>query len=181
MPRGTEIFNKEAQKDSLSPILLVRILDIPSQAPDLYKQESLYLTDMKDYVIWYDEKGYKTTYIPCGLTYNEVEVSTDNPICSGTLKMDNVNRQFSALAQYYYLNGVKIEIYRCFRDTLYSEDGGQLVMSGKLKKVLIGETSIEAEVWCDFSLRVKIPRRLYSVNLFPYIPTAKDVRMTFHG
>ena len=54
-----------------------------------------------------------------------------------------------------------------------------MLFVGTLKKVVISETEIHAEVWADFSLKRRCPRRLYSLTDFPYIPTIKDIRQVY--
>lgn len=181
MSRGNVKFNTAANNDEIIPILLVRILNIQPKDSSYHAPQSLYLTGCQENVSWYDEQGNLVNYLASGVKFESCEVTTDNPVSTGQLTIDNVNRTFSAMAQYYLLNGVEVHVLRAFSSTLNSPDGAQLVMLGHLKKVVINESAISADIWCDFSLRVKIPRRLYSTNLFPYLPTSKDVRSIFTG
>lgn len=180
MPRASERFKTEASGSSVEPVYLVQLVNIKSISPN-YNDDCLYLTDSKTPVMWFDEDGIEVEYAPCGLRYENNEVSSNNSISSSKLSLDNVTRKFSALAQYYDLNGTLVNVYRGFRELLPYRDGAQLLMAGKLKKVIINETSIEAEVWTDFSLATQVPRRLYSVNDFPYLPKSKNVREIYTG
>lgn len=185
MPRGNSTFNAEIAKDELAPILLVRILDIPEvENPNV--THSLYLTDC-DYdpvtgshtdIGFFDEDGNPQVYSSCGLSYEQCEVDTDNTIETVYVRLDNVTREFSAYAQYVRLNGVTVHVLRGFRNLLNTPDGAQMLFCGRIRQALINETAIQLTVWADFSLKKKVPRRLYWVNDFPYIPAAKDVRVT---
>lgn len=188
MGRANQRIRTEIAKAEVSPILLVRLLNIPSVAePTTY--ESLYLTDC-DYdvtnesnvtVRWFNENDQPQDYTICGVKFEQVSVSTDNQIETSNLSIDNVNRAFSAVAQFYQLNGVEVQVYRGFRNLLQYPDGAQMLFVGTLKKVVISETEIHAEVWADFSLKRRCPRRLYSLTDFPYIPTIKDIRQVYRG
>lgn len=179
MPRAEARFITEAQKNAIEPLYLVQLLHIKSAigAPD----DALYLTDSQEPVVWFDEDSLPAEYLPCGLQFSQNEVRNDNTITTARLSLNNVSRQFSALAQHYKLNGTMVNVYRGFRNLLAYPDGAQLLMSGRLKKVIINEKAIEAEIWTDFSLSIRVPRRVYSTNDFPYIPVAKDVRDIFTG
>lgn len=183
MSRAGGRFKAEAIKSAVSPVLLVRILNIPEVLnPDV--KHSLYLTDC-DYdagsgshtdIWWFDENNQPKLYQSCGVRFEAVEISTDTEIDTSTLSIDNVDRTFSALAQHGKLNGAEVQIFRGFRELLAYPDGAQMLFTGHLKKVMIGENSLQGEVWADFSLKTRGPRRMYWVSLFPYLPASKDVR-----
>lgn len=183
MPRATSTFKTEAGKDELAPILLVRILDMPEVLVPATKH-SLYLTDCdqdptsgsREAVSFFDENGDPQIYLPCGLSYEQCEASMDSSIESVQVSVDNVDRSFSALAQYVILNGVTVHVLRAFRNLLYTEDGAQLIFSGRIRQALINEHSIQLAIWADYSLKKRAPRRMYWINDFPYIPASKDVR-----
>lgn len=188
MPRAQQRVITEAKKDEVSPVLLVMILNIP-EALDSSVKHSLYLTDC-DYdagtgshtdIWWFNELGGPKLYQSCGIKFESVEVSTDTEFSTCSLAIDNVDRTFSALAQYGILNGAEVRVFRGYRDLLDYPDGAQTLFVGHLKKVVVSEHAIKGDVWADFSLKMKVPRRMYSVNLFPYIPASKDVRETFRG
>lgn len=188
MSRASTRVKAEIAQSEIAPILLVRILNIPSVANPAVK-ESLYLTDCdfdaqtgsKTDIKWFNESGAAQIYQSCGCKFEQVEVGTDNSISTSTVSLDNVDRTFSAMAQYYKLNGVEVHVFRGFRELLAYPDGAQLLFVGHLKKAIISEHSIQAEIWADFSLKRRCPRRLYWVNDFPYIPAAKDVRRVYRG
>lgn len=183
MPRGTTHFNAQMVSAEVSPVLLVRLLDIPEIA-DPSTTHSLYLTDCEEdpvtgsttEVDYFDEDGDAQVYTPCGLAFESVSMSKETEVPTARITMDNVPRAFSALAQYAKLNGVRVHVLRAFRETLKHTDGAQTLFIGHLKKVTIGEYSISADVWADFSLKRRCPRRLYWSNLFPYLPSTKDPR-----
>lgn len=111
-------------------------------------------------VAYYDEDGNAQVYTGCYLTYDKVELSKDNTVDSCKLKIDNVDRVFSAYAVNYRLHGVEVHVLRAFREVL--EDGdAQTLFKGKIKNILLSETFIEATVATDFDLSTKTPRRLY--------------------
>lgn len=175
MPRTADTFDTESQNDAVSPILLVAIKDIPLKG-DPSTTQSLYLTDQETDVTFSGQ-----LYTACALSYDRVEISKDNEIDQCTLKIDNVNRDFSALAQDYYLNGVWVTMARAFRNTIDSLDGAQALMTGKIKSVLVSEYQLEAIITPDFSLQTRIPRRYYWTKDFPYLPSSKDPSVVFTG
>jgi hypothetical protein len=176
--RAGAAFTAEAAKSEVAPILLVRILNIPERN-NPSNTHSLYLTDHG----YTPEKGSNLsvyfdgqTYASCGVSFDNVDVGTTNEIDECKLRLDNVNRSFSALAQNATLKGVEVVVLRGFVETLLSPDGAQTLFRGHINACMIGESAIEATVTPDFSLQAIIPRRLYSVNEFPLIPSSKDPR-----
>jgi len=186
MPRASERFNTEAGKDLVHPVLLVRLLDIPEVVNPEVKH-SLYLTDCdfdpvtgsRTDVGWFDEEGFPQIYTSCGIRFEQCEVDKESTIDTVNVVIDNVSREFSALAQTVRLNGVTVHVWRGFKDLLAYPDGAQLLFIGRIKQALINEYALSLSVWADFSLKKKAPRRMYWVNLFPYLPASKDVR-TLH-
>lgn len=175
-------------ESELSPILFFRILNVP-RIDDPTDKESLYLTDCdfdpttesRESISWFNENNIPQVYTSCGISFEQVAVTTDNTIETSRIKLDNVNRQFSAMAQYYKLDGVAVQVLRGYRELLAYADGAQLLFAGEIKKVYIHEYALEAEVWSSFSLNTQIPRRTYDIGNFPYIPAAKDVRRVYRG
>lgn len=185
MPRGSSCFNLESAKKEISPLLLVRILNIPAKNnPSLI--ESLYFTDWLDgdnptNVMFFDEKNSPKEYVSCALTYDSASRSTQNEIDQCRLRLDNVDTRFSSLAQRAELNGVEVQVLRGFRSTMHTPDGAAMVFLGHINACVIGEHAIEATITPDFSLRTRIPRRLYWPLEFPYLPSSKDPREVFTG
>lgn len=186
MPRGASSYNVEASKPEVSPVLLVRVLDIPAVG-NPSSRVSLYLTD-HGYtpetgpgmdVTFFNESGGVQVYTSCGLSFDAAEVSTDNQVDQAKIKLDNVDRRFSALAKDYELGGVEVHILRGFVETLGTPDGAMTVFQGHLEAVAIGESVIEGTVATDFNLKTRIPRRYYDVNRFPHLPSSKDPRQGF--
>jgi len=175
MARAGEAYKEEAAKPEVTPILLVRVLDIPLIADPLTK-DSLYLTNSKTPVAFFDENDTAKTYNACALTYDQVKASTDNEISSVTLRLDNVGGAFTSLAKDYTIKGVRVQLLEAFADTLTSPAGARTLFEGHIEKANITISSIEIQVTADFSLSVKIPRRLYWVRDFPHLPSAKDPR-----
>ena len=175
MARAGADYIVEAANDEVSPILLVRVLDIPEIA-DPSTTVSLYLTNSKTDVDFFNEDDEAQTFTACALTYDSVKASTDNEISSVTLRLDNVSGDFTSLAKDYVIKGVRVQLLETFADTLTSPAGARTLFEGHIEKANITISSIEIQVMADFSLSVKIPRRLYWVRDFPHLPSAKDPR-----
>ena len=175
MARAGEDYITESASEEVSPILLVRVLDIPL-INDPSTKVSLYLTNSKTDVAFFDEDDVAETYTACALTYDQVRASTDNEINSVTLRLDNVRGSFTSLAKDYVIKGVRVQLLEAFADTLTSPAGARTLFEGHIEKANITISSIEIQVTADFSLSVRIPRRLYWVRDFPHIPSAKDPR-----
>lgn len=169
------VFKGEAAKDAVSPLLLVQVLAIPERN-NPSNQQNLYLTDHQESVA-FDGQAYTA----CGLTLDRVEVSKDSQIDQCRLRIDNVDRRFTALAHQAELNGVRVVVLRGFLDTLGSPDGAQVLFVGHILSVVIGEVAFEAVITPDFSLKTRIPRRLYWGKDFPHLPSAKDPTQVFTG
>jgi hypothetical protein len=178
MPRGTATFNAEAAKPEVSPIIFVRVLNIPDRsAPST--TYSHYFTDAPANVVFFDENDAAKTYLSCGLSYSDAEASTSNEIGSCTLRIDNVDTRFSELAKMVELNGATVHVLRGFTNTLSSPDGAQLVFRGHIQACVISEHALEATVTTDFSLKTKCPRRMYWPQAFPHLPSSKDPRTAY--
>jgi hypothetical protein len=175
MPRGSQVFNEAASEETIEDVIFVRVLNLP-RLDDPTITVSLYMTDAVEPVTFYDESGYPKTYEPVGLTYEPVEQTIENTIDSAVIRLDNVNRDFSAYAQYYRVQDTEVHVLRGLRSALNSIDGAQMIFVGFIQQATIGEHNIEFSVWPDYTLKLKVPRRRYWVNLFPYLPASKDVR-----
>ena len=175
MSRAGADYITEAANAEVSPILLVRVLDIPL-LNDPSTKVSLYLTNFQTDIGFFDENDVAKTYNACALTYDQVKASTDNEISSVTLRLDNVSGTFTSLAKDYLLRGVRIHLLEAFQDTLLSPAGARWIFQGHLEKAIIGMSAIEVMVKADFSLATRVPRRLYWVKDFPHLPSAKDPR-----
>jgi len=175
MPRGATTYNTEAEKTSTSPVILVRLLNIPLRS-DPTDLTSLYLTDCEYDITHFDEAGLSQSYTSCGLSYSQVSVNSSNEISTAKIKVDNVNRDFSALAQLYKLQKIEVHVLRAFRDTVAYSDGSVYLFIGHANAPVIGEHKIEVSVKTDFSLSQKLPRRMFWPRDFPYLPASKDIR-----
>lgn len=175
MARAGEDYITEAANAEIEPILLVRVLDIP-QLADASTTVSLYLTNSQDDVDFFDENDDTKTFVGCALTYDKVKTGTDNEISAVTLRLDNISGAFTSLAKDYVLKGARIQLLETFADTLDSPAGARTLFEGHIEKASINISAIEIQVTADFSLAVKVPRRLYWVRDFPHLPSAKDPR-----
>lgn len=186
MPRANKAYMGAAVKEVVAPIILLRILNIPHLTDGT--KESLYLTDyiertedgeIHKSVEFFDEDWYPQTYYAANISYTPVEVSTDNTVSSVTITLDNVPRDFSALAQYYELNGVMVHLLSATRDTLSTPEGAVMKFAGKIREIKISEYAISFEIRIGYTLADLAPKKMYHVSDFPYIPSAKDPRSIF--
>lgn len=176
MPRNRNTpYMIEAEKTQVKPITLLRLLKIRNNNSD--DVTSIYFNDSKDDLAFYNENGNMETYFSIGFTYSSFEVKKESEIASCTITLDNVSREFSTLASTAQLNGAEAHILRCLDTT--AEAGAQMLFVGHIKKAVINEYQIQLELWADYSLKVRVPRLLYTTNDFPYIPASKDVREIF--
>lgn len=169
-------YKTAAQADTVEPIYLVRVLDIPPLNAATHSTDYLYLTDAGENVMWYDENGQPQTYYSCGMSIEEVERSKDQTTDQCHISLDNVSNDFTALAQHYKLNGVCCEVYSALKNTLNSESGATLKFSGKIRSITIGQAQIDAVISQGFDGMDKVPRRICWTSMFPYIPSAKNPR-----
>ena len=189
MPRGGEKFKIEAVKDAVSPVLLLRVMDMPKKNSPSEKISYYFanLTPDKDtrlewkwdeageYITWPDENGEPCKYYSIGFTFSSLERSTDNSIDSVTVRIDNIDMRWAVVANTYILNNTDVEIWEAFRDSLADgEDGAKLIFMGHIQSCVVGDTAIEATITPDFSLKKRAPRRMYWPADFPYIPSSKS-------
>jgi len=175
MPRGGASFRGRMGASAVSPINLVRVLNIPAKN-DPSTKISLYLTDCETDVTAYNEEGATQVYTGVALSYDEADSSTQNEVGQCRVRIDNLDSRFTALAKTAALNGVEVHVLTGFRDTVSSPDGCSVKFQGHVENCLISEHSVEAVCHTDFSLKTRIPRRLYWVVDFPHLPSSKDPR-----
>ena len=175
MSRAGADYITEAANAEVSPILLVRVLDIPL-INDPSTKVSLYLTNAQTDISFFNENDEVQLYTACALSYDQVKASTDNEIGTVNVRLDNVSGTFTSLAKDYLLRGVRMHLLETFQDTLLSPAGARWIFQGHLEKAIIGMSAIEVMVKADFSLATRVPRRLYWVKDFPHLPSAKDPR-----
>ena len=175
MSRAGADYITEAANAEVSPILLVRVLDIPL-INDPSTKVSLYLTNAQSDISFFNENDEVQLYTACALSYDQVKASTDNEIGTVNVRLDNVSGTFTSLAKDYVLRGVRMHLLEAFQDTLLSPAGARWIFQGHIEKAIIGMSAIEVMVKADFSLATRVPRRLYWVKDFPHLPSAKDPR-----
>jgi len=178
MPRGSSTFHVAASKDEVAPVLLVRILNLKHIIDG--STQSLYLTDYQEpnvlTIDFFDEHGNPQDYACCNVRYDHVEVSTDNTLSEVEVTIDNVDRTFSAAAQYYKLHGAQVHVLTAERSVLHSPEGAIMRFAGPIREARINEHMIKLRVTNGYSLYSRIPKRLYDSKHYPYIPSAKDPR-----
>lgn len=142
--------------------------------------ESLYLTDYQEKGVatidFFDENWNPCQYVCCNVKYDSIEVGADNTVNEVNITIDNVDRTFSALAQYYRLQGVEVHVLVAERSVLDTPEGAVMKFAGKLKEARINEHSIIIRVTSGYTLSCLIPKLMYDSKHFPYIPSAKDPR-----
>ncbi len=179
MPRGSSTFHAAASQDEVAPVLLVRILNLKHLIDGT--TQSLYLTDYQEpnvYTIgFFDEHGNSRDYACCNVRYDHVEMGTDNTLSEVEVTIDNVDRTFSAAAQYYKLHGTQVHVLTAERSVLHSPEGAIMRFAGPIREARISEYMIKLRVTNGYSLYSKIPKRLYDSKHYPYIPSAKDPRI----
>lgn len=179
MPRGSGSFNTAVSGDAVAPVLLVRIINLKHLTDGT--TQSIYLTDYQEPNVltigFFDERGNPKDYVCCNIRYDHVEVSTDNTLSEVEISIDNVDRTFSAAAQYYKLNGTQVHVLTAERSVLHTPDGAIMRFAGPIREARINEHMIKLKVTNGYSLYSRIPKRLYDAKHYPYIPSAKDPRM----
>ena len=175
MSRAGAIYKGEASNSEVSPILLVRAIDIPALNNPSVKV-SLYLTNAQADVTFFNEEDEVQLFTACALSYDQVAASTDNEIGTVNLRLDNVSGTFTSLAKDYVLRGARVQLLEAFADTLASPAGARWLFEGHIERATISISAVEVQVKADFSLAVRVPRRLYWVKDFPHLPSAKDPR-----
>lgn len=178
MPRGPENYVQQAEQSSVKPLLFLRVLDIPKRGSPSEKL-SLYFASLKPQdgtttLSFFDEEDQPCNYDCVGFSFSQSERSTDNSIDSCTVSIDNTNMYWAQIASQYSLNGCRVDVLRGFQDALDTPDGAQLIFRGHIVSCVISESQIEASVTTDFSLKTRVPRRLYWPSDFPYLPSAKS-------
>lgn len=178
MPRGSSTFHVAASKDEVAPVLLVRIINLKHLTDGT--TQSIYLTDYQEPNVltigFFDERGNPKDYVCCNIRYDHVEVSTDNTLSEVEISIDNVDRAFSAAAQYYKLNGTQVHVLTAERSVLHTPDGAIMRFAGPIREARISEYLIRLRVTSGYSLYSLIPKLFYDSKRFPYIPSAKDPR-----
>lgn len=178
MPRGSSTFNVAVSQDEVAPILLVRILNLRHLIDGT--TQSLYLTDYQEPNVltigFFDENGDPRDYVCCNVKYDHAEVTTDNTLSEVEITIDNVDRTFSAAAQYYKLHGTQVHVLTAERSVLYTPDGAIMRFAGPIREARINEYMIKLRITSGYSLYSLMPKHFYDSRHFPYIPSAKDPR-----
>ena len=160
MGRSTGHFSELASMEASSPVLLLRVLDLPSIS-NPQQLTSLYFTDAETFIDFFDENGNPEAYIPVGLSFDKVTVDNSGSMVSFRVKLDNVSRDFCTLAGSVRVQGAQLQLLRAFREDLSNPDAGQTLISGIIQAWTITEKSIEAEVTSPVALSMRTPQRLY--------------------
>jgi len=163
MGRATEQYVQAASPDAISPLLLLRVLDMRSVA-DPAVTSSAYFVDAEEAVSFFDEDGAPEAYIPVGLSFDRVSVDNSTKVVSFRVKIDNVSRNICALAGQVTLQGCQVELLRAFREDLDSPDSAQMLIAGRIQSFSITEYSMEAEIAAPLNLPIRTPQRLYWVR-----------------
>ncbi len=123
---------------------------------------SLYFSQTRQNVEFFDENGDSAIYLGNPkLGYQSIERSMKGQVDGARIFMSNVKAEFAELARFAELNGVQVQVLRGFLDSLASEDGFQLLFAGRVTKVVISETSFDAECVSEISMEPTVPARYY--------------------
>ncbi len=160
MGRASGQYVQAASPDAVSPVLLLRVLDMPPFSnPE--EKTSGYFADSEEFLSFFDEAGNPEAYAPVGLSFDKVSCDNGNKVVSFVLKLDNVSRDFCALASQVQIKGCRVELLRAFREDLSDPEAAQTIMAGSIQGWSITEYSIEADVTAPLNLPMRTPQRLY--------------------
>jgi len=158
VPRLTAETSIEAKKASTAPIIFIRVLNIPHR--DGSGSTSVYLCDAGEFVSFFDENGDPEAYIPVGIEFDRIEQDNTTRMVNFRVRIDNVSRDFCALANQGIIDGCRIEILRGYRALLSDVSYAQPLIQGIIQSWRITEATIELEVTSAIGLFQKVPRRL---------------------
>ncbi len=160
MGRASGQYAQAASPDAVSPVLLLRVLEMPSISnPE--EKTSGYFADSEEFLSFFDEAGTPEAYLPVGLSFDKVSCDNGNKVVSFVLKLDNVSRDFCALASQVQIKGCRVELLSAFREDLSDPEAAQTIMAGSIQGWSITEYSIEADVTAPLNLPMRTPQRLY--------------------
>lgn len=145
---------------AIAPILLVRVLNMPTLADPAVKV-SAYFTDAEESISFFDEAGGAEVYLPVGMEFGPLSTENSSEVKSLNVKMDNVSREFCTLVAQVELSGVEVHFLRATRDELSSPECAQVIIVGRINAWTVTESQIEAEIIVPLSMEQKVPRRLY--------------------
>ncbi len=145
---------------AIAPILLVRVLNMPTLADPAVKV-SAYFTDAEESISFFDEAGGAEVYLPVGMEFGPLSAENSSEVKSLNVKMDNVSREFCTLVAQVELSGVEVHFLRATRDELSSPECAQVIIVGRINAWTVTESQIEAEIIVPLSMEQKVPRRLY--------------------
>lgn len=163
MGRASGQFAQASSPDAVSPIILLRVLDMPSITEPV-TMTSAYFTDAEEIISFFDEAGDPEAYIPVGLSFDRVSVDNSTKVVSFRVRVDNVSRDFCTLASQVRIQGARLELVRAFREDLTDPEAGQALVSGLIQAWVITEGSIEVDVTAPLNLPIRTPQRLYWVR-----------------
>lgn len=160
MGRASGRFVETARADAISPLLFLRILDLPSREnPE--ELTSVYLVDAEEMVSFFDEDGNPEVYLPVGIKYDRVSADNSNKVISLRVRIDNVNREFCSLVSTVEPRGCKCHLFFALRERLESPDDMLFLVEAIIQAISISEGVIEAELTAPLVLQMRTPQRLY--------------------
>lgn len=158
--RGAGEYRGAVAGRAIAPILLVRVLNMPTIA-DPATTVSAYLTDAEESISFFDELGNAEAYLPCGMSFDALSVEKTAEVKSLRVRLDNVSREFCTLVGQVDLAGVEVHFLRATRDELSSPECAQVIIVGHINAWTVSEAEIEVEVIVPMSLEQRVPRRLF--------------------
>lgn len=160
MGRGNARFVQAARPSAVSPLVMVRVLDMPSKADPLVLT-SAYFVDAEEFISFFDENGDPEVYVPVGLSFDGISVDNGNQVTSFKVRASNVTREFCAMASQVELQGCTLELLLAFREDLGSPDAAMMLCSGPIQAPSINEGRIEVQVSGPMNLPIRTPQRPY--------------------
>jgi len=158
--RADSAYIEATRGAQIAPLYLLRVLDMPTIA-DPNTTISAYFTDAEEAISFFDEDGNAEAYLPCGMRFDALTVEKTSEVKSLIIHIDNVSRDFCALAAQVNLLGVEVQVLRATRDALTTPDCAQVVLVGHVNSWTVTETEIEVEVIVPLSLEQRVPRRMF--------------------
>jgi hypothetical protein len=160
MGRASGRFVQAASADAISPLLFLRILDLPNRENPA-NVSSAYFVDAEEIVSFFDEHGDPEAYVPAGIKYDRISNDNSNKVGSNRVRVDNVNRETCDLVRTVEPRGCRCQLFFALREDLGSPDAILFLAEGLIQAVSVSEYALEAELTAPLVLQMRTPQRLY--------------------
>lgn len=160
MGRASGRFVQAASADAISPLLFLRIIDLPNREnPEALS--SAYFVDAEQIISFFDEHGDPEAYVPAGIKYDRISNDNSNKVGSNRVRVDNVNREICDLVRTVEPRGCRCQLFFALREDLGSPDAILFLAEGLIQAVSVSEYALEAELTAPLVLQMRTPQRLY--------------------